>query len=190
MFIKKILIVLLLLTVLCALSSCNNTSNTTDQISNNDDLNIDTEINTDTNTTNNTTNTSTGSDLKNDTTDVEKEILTEFGNFTTLHQTIPSNDRMKQMRNSKLSYNTGSSYTPDELNRTRIQARIISSAKFWFPNAADLMGHYLDGTGETYELDIEKFLKDETAKENMLSEVHAMMKEFSFEPTLYKLLGL
>ena len=27
-------------------------------------------------------------------------------------------------------------------------------------------------------------------KENMLSEVHAMMKEFSFEPTLYKLLGL
>lgn len=27
-------------------------------------------------------------------------------------------------------------------------------------------------------------------KENMLSEVHAMMREFSFEPTLYKLLGL
>ena len=27
-------------------------------------------------------------------------------------------------------------------------------------------------------------------KENMLGEVRAMMKEFSFEPTLYKLLGL
>ena len=30
----------------------------------------------------------------------------------------------------------------------------------------------------------------EQVKENMLGEVRAMMKEFSFEPTLYQLLGL
>ena len=175
-FIKKILLALFLIIILCVLSSCNNANNTTDQISNNDDLNIDTETNTDTNVIDNTTNTSTGSDLKNDTTDIEKEILTEFGNFTTLHQTVPSNDRMKQMRNSKLSFNTGSKYTPDELNSTRLQAKLIASAKFLFSNAADLMDHYLAGTGETYELDIEEFLEDEIANENMLSDLNAALR--------------
>lgn len=178
MYIKKILTTLLLITILCVLSSCNNTSNTTDQAPDTDNLITDTEATTDSNNIDNLTSDSASDDLKNDIedTDTEKEALTEFGNFTTLHKTIPSNDRMKQMRNSKAVFNTGSKYTPDELKGTRIQANIIASAKMFFPNASDLMDHYLEGDGENYELDIDDFLENEIAKENMLSDVNEALR--------------
>ena len=108
--------------------------------------------------------------------DIEKEIIDAYGNFTKLHKTIVANDRMKQMNYSKSVYNIGSKYTPDELRTTRLQATIISSAKVFFPNASDFMGHYLEGSGEIYELDVEDFLEDKTAKENMYKDVNAALR--------------
>lgn len=177
MYIKRILILMLLLVAICAFSSCNNSNSNTDQIPDTNDLIIDTNTDTGTSDTDTNTGSTTTDDLNSDiTTDSIKEVITAYGNFTTLHKTIPSNDRMKQMRNSKAVFNTGSSYTPDELSSTRIQALIISSAKFLFPNAADLMDHYLNGKGENYELDVEDFLEDEIAKGNMLSDLNAALR--------------
>ena len=177
MYIKRILILMLLLVAICAFTSCNNSKSNTDQIPDTNDLIIDTNTDTGTSDTDTNTGSTTTDDLNSDiTTDSIKEVITAYGNFTTLHKTIPSNDRMKQMRNSKAVFNTGSSYTPDELSSTRIQALIISSAKFLFPNAADLMDHYLNGKGENYELDVEDFLEDKTVKENMLSDLNAALR--------------
>ncbi len=194
MFIKRILISFLLLTVLCIFSSCNNISNSTDQTTdnnNNDDLiadtntdtntdidNIDTKPNTDTSTgSNGSLSTDLDSDIMTDTaTDSESQSKAEFGNFTTLHKTIPSDDRMKQMRESKAVFNTGTKYTPDELRGTRIQANIIASAKFLFPNASDFMDHYLEGKGEIYELDVDDFLENKIAQENMYKDVNEALR--------------
>ena len=178
MFIKRILILTLLMIVICSFSACDNSNNDTDQISDNNNLITDTIIDTNTDNEDNSDVDSTSTDdLNTDTsTDDIKEAVTEYGNFTTLHKTIPSNDRMKQMRNSKAVFNTGSKYTPDELKNTKLQAIIISSAKIFFPNASDFMDHYLNGAGENYELDVENFLEDKTAKENMLKDLNAALR--------------
>ncbi len=178
MFIKRILILTLLMIVICSFSACDNSKNDTDQISNNDNLTTDTVTDTNTDNKDNSEVGSTSTDdLNSDTsTDDIKEAVTEYGNFTTLHKTVPSNDRLKQMRNSKAVFNTGSKYTPDELKNTKLQAIIISSAKIFFPNASDFMDHYLNGAGENYELDVEKFLEDKTAKENMLKDLNAALR--------------
>ena len=178
MFIKRILILTLLMIVICSFSACDNSNNDTDQISDNNNLITDTIIDTNTDNEDNSEVDSTSTDdLNTDTsTDDIKEAVTEYGNFTTLHKTIPSNDRMKQMRNSKAVFNTGSKYTPDELKNTKLQAIIISSAKIFFPNASDFMDHYLNGAGENYELDVENFLEDKTAKENMLKDLNAALR--------------
>ena len=178
MFIKRVLILTLLMIVICSFSACDNFKNDTDQISDNDNLTTDTITDTNTDNKDNSEVGSTSTDdLNSDTsTDVIKEAVTEYGNFTTLHKTVPSNDRLKQMRNSKAVFNTGSKYTPDELKNTKLQAIIISSAKIFFPNASDFMDHYLNGAGENYELDVEKFLEDKTAKENMLKDLNAALR--------------
>lgn len=178
MFIKRILILTLLMIVICSFSACDNSNNDTDQISDNNNLITDTIIDTNTDNEDNSEVDSTSTDdLNSDTsTDDIKEAVTEYGNFTTLHKTVPSNDRLKQMRNSKAVFNTGSKYTPDELKNTKLQAIIISSAKIFFPNASDFMDHYLNGAGENYELDVENFLEDKTAKENMLKDLNAALR--------------
>ncbi len=178
MFIKRILIFTLLVIMICSFSACDNSNNDTDQISDNNNLITDTIIDTNTDNEDNSDVGSTSTDdLNTDTsTDDIKEAVTEYGNFTTLHKTIPSNDRMKQMRNSKAVFNTGSKYTPDELKNTKLQALIISSAKIFFPNASDFMDHYLNGKGENYKLDVNEFLEDETAKENMLKDLNNALR--------------
>lgn len=178
MFIKRVLILTLLMIVICSFSACDNSKNDTDQISDNNNLITDTIIDTNTDNEDNSDVDSTSTDdLNSDTsTDDIKEAVTEYGNFTTLHKTIPSNDRLKQMRNSKAVFDTGSKYTPDELKNTKLQAIIISSAKIFFPNASDFMDHYLNGAGENYELDVENFLEDKTAKENMLKDLNAALR--------------
>ena len=198
MFIKRIIISFLFLTVLCIFSSCENINNTTDLPTDTDDLivdtntdnntdsstdNIDTAPSTDTNenidtdsSTTDSSNTDIGSDITTDTAADSEESKAEYGNFTTLHKTIPSDDRMKQMRESKAAFNTGTKYTPDELRGTRLQANIIASAKMFFPNASDFMDHYLEGKGEIYELDIDNFLENKTARENMIKDVNEALR--------------
>ena len=177
MIIKKLTTLLtILLTLIFVFSSCGKTSDT-DKTNDTNDLVNDIDTNNQTNDSidskDNSQTNSTEDDLKPDT---EKVIIDTYGNFTKLHKTIGANDRMKQMRYSKSVYNTGSKYTPDELKMTRIQASIISSAKVFFPNAADFMEHYLDGSGEVYDLDMDDFLEDKTAKQNMYKDVNEALR--------------
>ncbi|MBR2024471.1 MAG: hypothetical protein IKA02_01535 [Clostridia bacterium] len=183
MVIRRIFLLFSLILVLLVFSSCeratdtNNNKNTDDLI---DDLNSDTQIG-DSNSDNiDNSNIGSGLQTDEDKIDVETDTNTEnndtYGNFTTLHKTIASYDRMKQMNYSKLVYNTGSKYTPDELRSTRLRANIIASAKLFFPNASDFMEHYLEGDGENYELDVEEFFENETAKKNMYNDVNSALR--------------
>ena len=188
MCIKKLLIALTLMFTLIIFSSCDGAQNSTsDQNTTSDDLIEDT--NTDTNTdTNIDTNQATDSEIVSDSNDIQTDLETDtdiitdteskdtFGNFTTLHKTIASADRMKQMKYSSGVFGTGSKYTPDQLKSTRLQAGIIASAKFMFPNASEFMEHYLEGEGKIYELDIEDFLENKIAQENMYKDVNDALR--------------
>ena len=121
------------------------------------------------------------SDLDSDTdSDIEpeKSALEEYGSFTTLHETIESFDRNKQMNSSKSSYNTGSSLSSSELDNIASKARLIASfpINLVYPNGSKLMAHYLAGTGENYELDVEDFVKDTVAKENRDNDITEAMR--------------
>ena len=185
MIISKIVSIILFLLTLFVFSSCDRVDTDTDESKNDliSDTHIDTNVNIDSNIDSNITDGSqniTG-DSQGDKDDLQsdteiKEIIDTFGNFTTLHKTLASNDRMKQMKYSKSVFNTGSKYTPDELKSTRLQANIIASAKIFFPNASDFMDHYLEGNGEIYELDIDDFLENDIAKQNMYKDINEALR--------------
>ncbi len=189
MCIKKLLLALTLIITLIILSSCDGANSTSDQNTTNDDLIKDTDTDTSIDTSHATDNeASSGSndietdietDLESDTstdTNTNTESNNTFGNFTTLHKTIASFDRMKQMKYSASVFGTGSKYTPDQLKLTKFQANFIASAKFMFPNASKMMDHYLDGDGKIFELDIEDFLENETAQKNMYKDVNEALR--------------
>lgn len=191
MIISKIVSIFLLLLSLFVFSSCGNTNTDTEGDINTDestddliaDIQTDTNVNIDSNIDSSTTDSSQNStsDFQGDKDNLQpdteiKETINTFGNFTTLHKTLASNDRMKQMKYSKTVFNTGSDYTLDELRMTRLQANIIASAKMFFPNASEFMEHYLEGEGEIYELDIDDFLENEIAKQNMQKDVNDALR--------------
>lgn len=177
MIIKKLTTLLtILLTAIFVFSSCEKTPNT-DKPNDTNDLIEDVDTNNQTNdsidSNDNSQTNSTEDDLQ---TDTEKEIIDTYGNFTKLHKTISADDRIKQMKYSKSVYNTGSKYSPDDLKMTRLQATLISSAKVFFPNASDFMEHYLEGSGEIYDLDMDDFLENKVAKENMYKDVNEALR--------------
>lgn len=186
MCIKKLFLALTLMFTLIIFSSCDDIQNDTSDLNTSSDVLVE-DTTTDTNINNNTATDSqkpsaSDTDIQTDIQiDSEEDITTDtesintFGNFTTLHKTIASADRLKQMDYSASVFNTGSLYTPDELKSTRIQAKIIAS-NFMFPNASDMMEHYLEGKGESYELDIDDFLEDKTARENMYKDVDEALR--------------
>ena len=128
------------------------------------DLDSDTDLDTDSDT---------DSDIE-----PEKSALEEYGSFTTLHETVESFDRNKQMNSSKSSYNTGSSLSSSELDSIASKARLIASfpINLVYPNGSKLMAHYLAGTGENYELNVEDFVKDTVAKKNRDNDITEAMR--------------
>lgn len=191
MYIKRTLLILLLMLALIIFSACGDKMNdTSDSNSSSDDLIED--ANTDTNIDSNTATDSqiaTGSDdiqnddIQSDTemdtdidTDSDGEKRPAYGNFTTLHETIPSADRMKQMQYSSSVFGKGSLYTAEQLANTRNQAKLIVSLKLVFPNASKMMDHYLKGKGEIFELDLDDFLENEVAKKNMYKDVNEALR--------------
>ncbi len=173
MLINKLLLVLTLILTLIISSSCGPAHE--DEISNNntskDDLIVDTSNDTSADSEKPLESDSNNSDTMEDT-----EGLNTLGNFTTLHKTIASSDRLKQMKASKEAFGTGSKYTFEELKATKIQASIIASMSWMLPNASRLMEHYLEGEGENYELDLEDFLKNEIARQNMYKDVNSALR--------------
>ena len=106
------------------------------------------------------------------------EAPKEFGNFTTLHNTEESRDRNKQMNNSKADYNTGSKLSKEELDEIEQGADTIASGfvAMIYPNASKFMAHFLENTGENYELDLDKFFNDATTKENRNNDITEAMR--------------
>ena len=104
--------------------------------------------------------------------------LKEYGNFTTLHETVESYDRNKQMNNSKASYNTGSSLSSSDLDSIAKKAKLIASfpTNLVYPNGSKFMAHYLAGTGENYNLDVATFVKDSVAKTNRDNDITEAMR--------------
>lgn len=182
MCIKKLLLVLTVISALMALLSCDNTQNITSDLStDNIDIDISTDTNIDTSTDTNTdTNTSIDTDINTDAdlstdTDTNEKIDT-YGNFSTVLRTVLSADRLKQIRLSSLDYNTGSLYTREQLDKIEGQAKLIALLSVPYPNASRAMRHYLNGTGENLNLDVKKLLENDIAKKNMLSDVNKALR--------------
>ena len=186
MNIKKLLSLIILTLILIANLSCGFGQDTDNESDNNIDLNTNIDTSTD---LNNDTDTNAGLDsetgvntddgLVTDADDdlcKDEEKIDTYGNFTTLSGTVSSYDRLKQMKLSAEDYNTGSQYTKEELSKVQMQAKLISSAVLVYPHAAKMMKHYLDGTGENFELDVEEFLNNSIAKENMLKDVNLAIR--------------
>ncbi|MBQ7907537.1 MAG: hypothetical protein IJ309_06135 [Clostridia bacterium] len=89
----------------------------------------------------------------------------EYGGFGT-SQTVTSADRNKQMASSQADFNTGSDLS--NINDVKNTANMVTvgGALANYPNASDLLSHFLDGSGSNYNLIIDTFLKDSVAKNN------------------------
>ena len=120
MIIRKIVSIFLFLLTLFVFSACDNTDTDNEGCTNKDDLTddlisdtqTDTNDNIDSNVGSNSDDAADGlqnttSDSQNNSEDLQpdteiKEKIDTFGNFTTLHKTLASNDRMKQIKYSIL----------------------------------------------------------------------------------------
>ena len=70
-------------------------------------------------------------------------------------------DRVKQRNNSNADYNTGSS---SDLSSIKSKANFIAIGGFLInlPMASSLMSHYLKNTGENYNFNVDKFMKEDS----------------------------
>ena len=185
--IKKIVLALLTLLALIFVISCGDIQDINTDIPSNGDTNTNADTatdgaNSDTSTREDDTDTDTGnketdsaesdtdseadkeSDNSSDTEVDEGEKITVSGNYTTDKSQVKTyNDRYKQIDLSNADYNRGSVKTPDEIKNIKDKAKIITYASLLYPNAAKAMKHYLSGTGEDLEIDLDDFFKDETA---------------------------
>lgn len=92
----------------------------------------------------------------------------DYGNFSTVNKREASFDREKQINASSKDYNTGSAYSEKRIDEIMSSAKKIKNlGKIAYPNAAKFMAHYLEASGEDYTVDMEKFLKNSIAKQNM-----------------------
>lgn len=110
-------------------------------------------------------------------TDENGEKDTSFGNFSITEKTVPSADREKQMQNSALSYGIGSYYSKEEINEVNNAANKIKNyGSIVYPNASLMMEHYLEGSGDTYDIDMKSFLSDATALKNRDEDINCALR--------------
>ncbi len=171
-----LLIFIMLFSVGCVIPVDSNTDLDTD--SEDIDIEYDTEATTGSDTNKDEETADSGAIEDNEDTEEKVEAPKELGNFTTLHETEESKDRNKQINNSKADYNTGSSLTDAELDEIEQGAKTIASGfvAMVYPNGSKFMAHFLEGTGENYELDLDKFFNDSTAKENRNNDITEAMR--------------
>lgn len=174
----KRFLTLLLVFIMIFSVGCNVPSDSdTDTSANSSDSNIesDTEVVTDSDT-----NMDEESDKESEKEDDEEKVEApkEFGNFTTLHETEESRDRNKQINSSKADYNTGTLLSKSELDSIEQGAETIASGfvAMVYPNGSKFMAHFLENTGENYDLDLDKFFNDSVAKENRNNDVTEAMR--------------
>ncbi len=109
--------------------------------------------------------------------DTPPEKITEIGNFSTVSGTVESYDRLRQMSLSAAVYNIGSVYTDTELSSVRSSAgKIVLGGSLTYRNAAKLMKHYLDGSGENFIIDMISFLSDQTTLQNRNADIEKALR--------------
>lgn len=97
-----------------------------------------------------------------------------FGGFG-INQTVTSNDRNKQMASSMADYNTGSSVSNLESIKNSANLVAVGGALANYPNASKLLSHFLDGSGDNYNLIIDTFLADKNALNNRNTDLNKAM---------------
>ncbi len=99
-----------------------------------------------------------------------------FGDFDFV-ETEQSQDRQKQQNASQNDYNTGSSYPQDQLDKIAGTAEMLTlgSAVLNYPNSAIFMSHFLSGSGDSFNLDMDAFLKNEIAKQNRNQDINSAL---------------
>ncbi len=75
--------------------------------------------------------------------------------------TEPAWDRIRQMNNSEADYDIGSSASMSTI-KGKANLIIIGGSILGMPKAAELMSHYLKNTGANYNLDVAKFMSDDS----------------------------
>lgn len=110
----------------------------------------------------------------------ETEVIkiTEFGQFSSaISKTKESADRLRQMSISASVYNKGSSYSDSEISSALSSAKAIGTfGAIKYPNAGSFMKHFLENTGENYEIDMNVFLKDENALSTRNDEINKALR--------------
>ena len=93
------------------------------------------------------------------------EVTVNGMKFYTEKETILSNDRLRQMAESKAGYNTTTMRDSDANSiKSKVNTVILGGSVIGWNNAAKLLQHFMDGTGEQYTLDMNEFFKDGTIK--------------------------
>ena len=93
------------------------------------------------------------------------EITYDGVKFSTEAETTLSADRLRQMAESEAAYNTTTMSDSDANSIIKKANTVITGGSLiGWSNAAKLLQHFLDGTGEQYTLNMNDFLKDSNNK--------------------------
>ena len=93
------------------------------------------------------------------------EVTVNGVQYTTLGETAPGSQRAYEMAESKAAYNTITISSSEQSETTRKANLIITGGTLYgWTNAAKLMQHFMDGTGEQYNLNMNEFLQDSVTK--------------------------
>lgn len=110
---------------------------------------------------------------------VDKESATVGDmEYSLVEETEQSADRLKQMASSNATYNTGSSKSSSELDSIERSAKLIIAGGdlLGYKKATGFLAHYLNNTGEQFNLSMATFLKDSVALKNRNDHINQMLR--------------
>ena len=110
---------------------------------------------------------------------VDKESVTVGDmEYSLAEETEQSADRLKQMASSNATYNTGSSKSSSELDSIERSAKLIIAGGevVGYKKATGFLAHYLNNTGEQFNLSMSTFLKDSVALQNRNDHINQMLR--------------
>ena len=97
--------------------------------------------------------------------------------YSTLKETVHNSDRVRQMAASAAVYNTTTMSDSDAKNITdKANLVITGGSLIGWSNAASLLQHFLDGSGEQYTLNMTDFLNDSNNKSYRNTEINRALR--------------
>ena len=112
----------------------------------------------------------------------ETEVIAPvtFGNYSSVTSGVSqSYDRLRQMVASKNAYGKGATCSDAEIEsilRGASTIRLGGSFFSSYKNAGKLIGHFLDNSGEDYDIDMDEFLKDTNALKTRNDELNDALR--------------